>query len=331
MAFAISRRKGFFSLTKNTCGNTNWKGAKGHDIIPTCDCTKASMALLATNQDSSNSRVKSSPWSEVNRRLDGNSSEKQHHGHCYLCVITDTNACDSTENVQNTIRTLELALGVCNLNSIDLISIRVTPPLSSDDVTCDQFQQRIVELATQLMTMKAKHQSHPLYNDYKVVINDALNLQAAMEANIDGIHVKERDVEQIPYIRSTLQKHLGKDIIVGTSAHSISSGVINYQLYKPDYMFVGTCYLTHSHPEKNACDLEGPTLPGLVKEAIRKETDGGQQPIIFAIGGIESENCHEPVGHGSDGVAVIRSVMQASDPALAVKFIKKGMMDSIRR
>eukprot|EP00979_Chaetoceros_neogracilis_P004316 scaffold765_cov151-Chaetoceros_neogracile.AAC.15 len=79
----------------------------------------------------------------------------------------------------------------------------------------------------------------------------------------------------------------------------------------------------------NSCDLEGPTLPGLVNKASRKETDGAH-PIIFAIGGIESENCHHPAGYGSDGVAVIRSVMQASDPALAVKFMKEGMKTSIR-
>jgi len=212
------------------------------------------------------------------------------------------------------------------------------------------------------MTNKEKHKSHPLYNDYKVVINDVANLQAAMEANVDGIHVKEKDVHQIPYMRSTWANALfpqqqsqsqsqcqclEKNMIVGTSAHSIESALSNHQLYKPDYMFVGTCYLTQSHPEKNAQDLEGPALPGLVKVAIQKEIDsvkedidqdsididkhghghghGTVSPIIFAIGGIERENCHEPVGYGSDGVAVIRSVMQASNPALAVKNIKEGM------
>jgi len=57
-----------------------------------------------------------------------------------------------------------------------------------------------------------------------------------------------------------------------------------------------------------------------------KHGNGAVSPIIlFAIGGIERENCHEPVGYGSDGVAVIRSVMQAANPALAVKHIKEGM------
>ena len=124
---------------------------------------------------------------------------------------------------------------------------------------------------------------------------------------------------------------------------------------------MGTCYLTQSHPEKKSEDLEGPRLPGLVKRGIQNHihnhnniileedvdvdadinVDAGvdvgkvQQtsststpstsPIIFAIGGIEMENCHEPVEYGSDGIAVIRSVMQASDPADAVHQIKTGM------
>ena len=39
------------------------------------------------------------------------------------------------------------------------------------------------------------------------------------------------------------------------------------------------------------------------------------------------DNCSEPVGYGADGVAVIRSVMQASDPAEAVRKIKTGMKE----
>eukprot|EP00979_Chaetoceros_neogracilis_P009328 scaffold2116_cov140-Chaetoceros_neogracile.AAC.3 len=339
IAFGISKETAH-CLTKTSFNHANQRRSKDNDIMVCTESSSSSSLSLSSlsmtmeNQDDSNSksnsRQKISPWSEERRRYyDRSDSEDQQDRHYYLCVITETNACDSMENVEQTIRTLERALGTFNTHAIDLISIRVKPPLLSDGVISDQFQERIIHLATQIMTMKAKHQSHPLYNDYKVVINDALNLQAAMEAKIDGIHVKEKDAKQIPYIRSTLYQHLGKEIIVGTSAHSITSAVTNYQLYKPDYMFVGTCFLTQSHPEKNSCDLEGPTLPGLVKKAIRKETDGAH-PIIFAIGGIESENCHHPVGYGSDGVAVIRSVMQASDPALAVKFMKEGMKTSIR-
>ena len=54
-------------------------------------------------------------------------------------------------------------------------------------------------------------------------------------------------------------------------------------------------------------------------------------PIIFAIGGIDKTNCHEPVlTFGADGVATIRTVMQASDPREAVKCMKKAMKEAVK-
>jgi len=53
-------------------------------------------------------------------------------------------------------------------------------------------------------------------------------------------------------------------------------------------------------------------------------------PIIFAIGGINEQNCHEPVvTYGADGVAVIRTVMQASDPGEVVLQMKAAMEDNL--
>jgi hypothetical protein len=43
---------------------------------------------------------------------------------------------------------------------------------------------------------------------------------------------------------------------------------------------VGTYFLTQSHPEKNSCDFEGLTLPGLVEKKIRKETDEAHQLFL---------------------------------------------------
>eukprot|EP00957_Ditylum_brightwellii_P094328 7181990-Ditylum_brightwellii.AAC.1 len=82
--------------------------------------------------------------------------------------------------------------------------------------------------------------------------------------------------------------------------------------------------MTQSHPEKvNVEDLEGPALPGLVKRTLESilleeatEEEEGHYcppktlPIIYAIGGIDSNNCAEPVvKYGADGVAVILSLI----------------------
>jgi len=91
----------------------------------------------------------------------------------------------------------------------------------------------------------------------------------------------------------------------------------SFSEYKPDYYFVGTCFLTASHPEKSADQLEGPTLPGQVRQALRGEASDQRKspcPVVFAIGGIDESNCSIPVQHGADGVAVIRSILQADHP-----------------
>ena len=98
-----------------------------------------------------------------------------------------------------------------------------------------------------------------------------------------------------------------------------------------DYLFVGTCYLTQSHPEKQSLDqLEGPSLPGRVRQELyqiynnRPDSTCSEKksqststllppPIIFAIGGIDDQNCHEPViTFGADGAATIRTVMHST-------------------
>jgi Thiamine monophosphate synthase len=259
----------------------------------------------------------------------------------YLCLITESNACDNMQEVRRTIETLKSALGTHNDHAIDFISIRVNPlpidPSVQEPTTNNShneaFRQRLNYLASEIMALKRQHQGHPLYNEYDVVMNDINNLQTAIESNVDGIHVKEKDVAQIPYIRSVFQgMNRTKPVVIGISAHSASVALHHFQMYRPNYIFVGTCYMTQSHPEKSIQDLEGPELPGVVKRLILQHKSSKHAdpeldqisfpPIILAIGGIEKNNCHEPLAYGADGVAVIRSVMQSADPALAVKEIK---------
>jgi len=255
--------------------------------------------------------------------------------------------------VEETLKTLQNALGTYNADhGIDLISIRVIPPLGDndeDDVGDDNsaFHRRLIELIREIMRIKKQQKLLSNYQDYKVVVND--HVEAAVIAQADGVHVKERHVKDIPLIRAKFEDYTSANIaedeerrtqessiIIGTSAHTIESAVENWKCYQPDYFFVGTCYLTQSHPEKDAAKLEGPTLPGLVKRCLLNETGSGVEgrttairpPVIFAIGGIESSNCHEPVKYGADGVAVIRSVMQASNPADVVQRIKSVMNES---
>mmetsp|Transcript_6773 Transcript_6773/g.9967 ORF Transcript_6773/g.9967 Transcript_6773/m.9967 type:complete len:322 (-) Transcript_6773:33-998(-) len=249
----------------------------------------------------------------------------------FLAIITETDACDSKQRMEETYVAIKHALGEQNENDVDLISIRVICQ-EETDTNRMEFQERLIELTKSIMTLKEKDKDRRPELEYKscmVVVND--HFEAAIAANADGVHVKEKDTDNIPFIKEQFTKltcRHQKDIVIGTSAHSIESALANWKLYQPNYFFVGTCYLTQSHPEKDARDLEGPTLPGIIKRAIKEEEinveegsrekssldERRRQPIIFAIGGIGAENCNEPVELGADGVAVIRSVMQAENP-----------------
>jgi thiamine monophosphate synthase len=179
-------------------------------------------------------------------------------------------------------------------------------------------------------------------------VND--NLEAALDGQADGVHVKEHNADSIPYIRSCrsnsnriqqMKQHSNESnkFIIGTSTHDIESAINISRVYQPDYFFVGTCYLTSSHPEKKSLqDLEGPILPGKVKAALvhnhienpsSLHAKNKKMPIVFAIGGINETNCHEPFINGSDGVAVIKAVMGATNPESIVLCMKAKMTNSI--
>jgi Thiamine monophosphate synthase len=219
-------------------------------------------------------------------------------------------------------------------------------------------------------------------NSMKEAEDDNLSSSSILQ-NVHGIHVKESHQCYIPLFRACSEEQLSRHCqhhddlnndhddssndgdddnracLIGTSAHSVDSAVQAYRKFQPDYFFVGTCFPTLSHPEKQQKDstsssssslfvpLEGPELPGQVARALEKETaalilqlqqhsfetdDNGpfrrgcDRPRVFAIGGIDASNSHEPVEHGADGVATIRSILQAAEPARAVRGIIENMM-----
>jgi len=194
-------------------------------------------------------------------------------------------------------------------------------------------------------------------------------VSVAVSARANGVHVKEHHLDQLPDIIRRFEY----PIVIGTSTHSVESALRSYfcnnsdeSVQKddehefptrtkvartpPHYYFVGTCYVTASHPEKTSqSQLEGPELPGIVKRALLENFKTKQQstiltvkdsrqdlspiaalqlrlPPIMAIGGIDETNCHEPVELGADGVAVIRAILQADHPIERVEEMQSNMM-----
>eukprot|EP00562_Extubocellulus_spinifer_P000642 CAMPEP_0178472476 /NCGR_PEP_ID=MMETSP0696-20121128/1588_1 /TAXON_ID=265572 /ORGANISM="Extubocellulus spinifer, Strain CCMP396" /LENGTH=247 /DNA_ID=CAMNT_0020099663 /DNA_START=195 /DNA_END=938 /DNA_ORIENTATION=+ len=236
-----------------------------------------------------------------------NQHRMKHRSGKWIAVITEPDACDSAERAEETFRSLQSAL---SSGCVDLVSIRVSPKAATK---CNDLplQKRLASLVK-----KVKKLRQDVGVEFFLVVND--NIQAAIEGGADGVHVKEKDVATIPAVRASLEQAKREisdaTCIVGTSCHSIETALLA-NTYRPDYLFVGTCYMTQSHPEKTAADmLEGPELPGNVKQAILEQSKG-PCPIIFAIGGIDATNAIEPVKFGADGVAAIRSILCSADPA----------------
>jgi thiamine monophosphate synthase len=155
-------------------------------------------------------------------------------------------------------------------------------------------------------------------SSFRVVVSSDW-VDAAVAAGAHGIHVKEMHRHRIPDIR----RQFGADraaaaaaddnVLIGTSAHSVESAISAFEVHRPDYIFVGTCYSTMSHPEKNAGMLEGPELPGQVCLALQKLA-GKKRPKVLAIGGLDASNCHIPVEYGADGLPPF-DVLEAKIPA----------------
>jgi thiamine-phosphate pyrophosphorylase len=221
----------------------------------------------------------------------------------YLAIITEPDACESIDRMEETTQAVKRAL---RSGHISLVSVRVVRP---NAFPLELYEARVEDLIRRLLGI-AHECNVPL-----VVSSDWV--KEALQAKADGIHVRERDCARIPEIREQFGK---ASPLIGTSVHSVASG-LEAQNYDPDYLFVGTCYATASHPGKE--DLEGPELPGKVKSAI--EQAGGQPVIVFAIGGIDQTNCAEPLQYGADGVAVIRAVLLATDPKQAVDELHRAL------
>lgn len=220
-------------------------------------------------------------------------------------------------------------------DSVSLVSIRLK------DCDSDKVLERAVELTKRLLQLSKNCKDRGLIStedqepspcpSFKVVCSSDW-VEAAVLGGAHGVHVKEHHLPQIPSIRERLSI-TNSNCWIGTSAHSVESAVNSYREYQPDYYFVGTCFLTASHPEKSSeAGLEGPKLPGNVQRALSKAAAGQQSsmaPKVMAIGGIDASNCHIPVEFGADGVAVIRAVLRAEDPAKAVADMQSSMKAAV--
>jgi thiamine monophosphate synthase len=272
-----------------------------------------------------------------------------------LAIVTEPNSCESNDLTEKTWFAIQQAVST---NEVDIVCIRLRPISTTNgdgDMDRDDLvYERACTLTKRLVQLSSTSQAAATTNNDEasfLVLCSSDLVSVAVKARAHGVHVKEHHstVERITNIWNQFEY----PIIIGTSTHSEESAIRSYNMFtkyyenddtrhdiRPNYYFVGTCYKTESHPDK--IDLEGPELPGKIRRLLLEENQQQQQPndkeynvtnmtssppVVFAIGGIDDTNCNEPITLGADGVAVIRSVLQADDPARMVGTIHLNMKE----
>jgi thiamine-phosphate pyrophosphorylase len=134
--------------------------------------------------------------------------------------------------------------------------------------------------------------------DALLLVNDRIDvaLAAADGAQVGGRGVRVRDARWM----------LGPDRLLGASVHTAAEA-IDAAAKGADFVIAGTIWPTPSHPGRGGVGL------GLIREIASANI-----PVV-AIGGVTPERAVEAREAGAAGIAVIRGVWDAVDPAGAVR------------
>lgn len=131
-----------------------------------------------------------------------------------------------------------------------------------------------------------------------LIVNDRADVARA--ANADGVQVGARGLSS-----RDARRVIGEGRLLGVSVHAVDEAraVLSGA---PDFLLAGTTWATPSHPGRPGAGL------GLIREIAALRI-----PVI-AIGGVTPARAVEARDAGAAGVAVLRGVWDAADPAAAV-------------
>ncbi len=136
------------------------------------------------------------------------------------------------------------------------------------------------------------------------IVNDRVDI--ALAVNADGIHLGQDD---LPY--SAARKLLGKNKIIGITAHSLDEAVVAERA-GADYIGVSPIFATTTKADAGA--PSGIELIQQVKKAVKIP--------VTAIGGITLENAVQVVEAGADSLCAISSVITKEDVKAEIERFK---------
>ena len=129
---------------------------------------------------------------------------------------------------------------------------------------------------------------------------------------VDGVHLPEGAHASASEVRRANTD----SILVGGSVHS-EDGARAATNSGADYLIMGTIFPSESHPGGEAHGA------GII-ERVQRVTS---LPVV-GIGGITEQNVRDVMASGACGVAVIRSILGAEDPASATRGLFDAMVEA---
>lgn len=126
------------------------------------------------------------------------------------------------------------------------------------------------------------------------IVNDDVEL--ALTVGADGVHVGQDDMAA-----EKARALLGKDKILGVSAHNVEEAVAAVRA-GADYLGCGAAFVTGTKRD----------VTPITRETLRAVTAAVPVPVV-AIGGIERENVLALSGCGLAGVAVVSGIFAQED------------------
>jgi thiamine-phosphate pyrophosphorylase len=151
---------------------------------------------------------------------------------------------------------------------------------------------RLLSFASALRELTDIHQA-------KLFVHTQADVARAIRA--DGVHISSLEMNQIPAIRTWLNKD---DITISTSCHNEIELEFAAK-FGADFAFLSPVFETQSHPGE----------PHLGITRFRELSAAPPLPIL-ALGGITVENRNQLEGFG---IAVIGAILNSDEPKLAAK------------
>ena len=176
-------------------------------------------------------------------------------------------------------------------NGVNMIQIRA-PDLGEDEFS------RLVEEIVQTVAGRA------------LTIVNPSSRRLSPYPDIDGVQLPENAFVSIDEVR----RICGVSVLVGRSVHSLDGARQAYTA-GADFVVFGTVFPSATHP---GGDVQG-------VGSVRRVT-GEADLAVIGIGGITVENAGSVMAAGACGVAVVRSILGALDPATATRDLLDAMM-----